>query len=186
MTTHNGYGLWYKVSEVPVTGLKASGVKSIKLDKDDYVINGEIFSDNSDYITVFTDKMTAKRIKISDCEVSSRARKGLLLIRLVKTNPHKIIKSFITTSKDKFGVINIKELTYLKNSEISINDRYSTGSSISKQRIIDVFIVKEIENEEEIEIIEEKEEPKKEVSLKEIDDEILTIDDFLDDFKIIE
>ena len=186
ITTHNGYGLWYKVSEVPVTGLKASGVKSIKLDKDDYVINGEIFSDNSDYITVFTDKMTAKRIKISDCEVSSRARKGLLLIRLVKTNPHKIIKSFITTSKDKFGVINIKELTYLKNSEISINDRYSTGSSISKQRIIDVFIVKEIENEEEIEIIEEKEEPKKEVSLKEIDDEILTIDDFLDDFKIIE
>ena len=31
-----------------------------------------------------------------------------------------------------------------------------------------------------------EQEPKKEISLKEIDDEILTIDDFLDDFKIIE
>ena len=35
----------------------------------------------------------------------------------------------------------------------------------------------------EVEIIETIEEPKKEVSLKEIDEEILTIDDFLDDFK---
>ena len=33
IATNNGYGLWYSASEIPVVGLKAAGVKSIKLDK---------------------------------------------------------------------------------------------------------------------------------------------------------
>ena len=43
-----------------------------------------VFNKESEYITVFTDKGTAKRIKLNELEKSSRARKGLLLIRLVR------------------------------------------------------------------------------------------------------
>ena len=185
IATNNGYGLWYSASEIPVVGLKASGVKSIKLDND-FVVSAEIFNKDSEYMTVFTDKNTAKRVKLSELEKSSRARKGLLLVRLVKTNPHKLISSYITNSKDKIGVINLKGINIFKNAEIPIADRYSTGSSISNVRVIKTFIPSELENKDnikEVEIIETIEEPKKEVSLKEIDEEILTIDDFLDDFK---
>ena len=185
IATNNGYALWYSVNEIPVVGLKASGVKSIKLDND-YVVSAEIFNKDSEYITVFTDKNTAKRVKLSELEKSSRARKGLLLVRLVKTNPHKLISSYITNTKDKIGVINLKGINIFKNAEIPIADRYSTGSSISNVRVIKTFIPSELENKDdikEVEIIETLEEPKKEVSLKEIDEEILTIDDFLDDFK---
>ena len=117
-------------------------------------------------------------------EKSSRARKGLLLIRVIKTNPHKVISAFISNTKDMIGMLNIKGITILKNSEITIADRYATGSTISKVRIISMFNVKELENKDDIKEVEVKEEVKKEVSLKEIDEEILTIDDFLDDFKI--
>ena len=185
IATNNGYGLWYSASEIPVVGLKASGVKSIKLDND-YVVSAEIFNKTAEYMTVFTDKNTAKRVKLTELEKSSRARKGLLLVRLVKTNPHKLISSYITNSKDKIGVINLKGINIFKNAEIPIADRYSTGSSISNVRVIKTFIPSELENKDnikEVEIIETLEEPKKEVSLKEIDEEILTIDDFLDDFK---
>ena len=185
IATNNGYALWYSVNEIPVVGLKASGVKSIKLDND-YVVSAEIFNKDSEYMTVFTDKNTAKRVKLSELEKSSRARKGLLLVRLVKTNPHKLISSYITNTKDKIGVINLKGINIFKNAEIPIADRYSTGSSISNVRVIKTFIPSELENKDdikEVEIIETLEEPKKEVSLKEIDEEILTIDDFLDDFK---
>ena len=100
----------------------------------------------------------------------------------------------------------------LKNSEIKLADRHAAPSSISKQRIMDIFRIAEIEKDtksipkvieepeetiEELELFteeeapiveapkkEEKKEKKKEVSLQEIDDEILTIDDFLNDFKI--
>ena len=186
IATNNGYGLWYSASEIPVVGLKASGVKSIKLDND-YIVSAEIFNKDSEYITVFTDKNTAKRVKLTELEKSSRARKGLLLVRLVKTNPYKLISSYITDSKSKIGVINLKGINIFKNSEIAIADRYSTGSSISNVRVVKTFIPSELENKDnikEVEVIETiSEEPKKEVSLNEIDEEILTIDDFLDDFK---
>ena len=183
IATNNGYGLWYNASEIPVVGVKAAGVKAIKLDID-YVVSAEVFNKESEYITVFTDKGTAKRIKLNELEKSSRARKGLLLIRLVKTNPHKIISAFISNSKDKIGLLNLKGITILKNSEITIADRYAVGSTISKVRIISTFNVKELENKDDKKEVEVIEEVKKEVSLEEIDEEILTIDDFLDDFKI--
>ena len=185
IATNNCYGLWYSANEIPLVGIRAAGVKAIKLDND-YVVSAEIFDKESEYLTVFTDKGTAKRVKLTDMEKSSRARKGLLLVRLVKTNPHKVLKVFVSNSKDKYGILDLKGISIVKNSEISINDRYGVGSQITKQRIIDIFNVKEIENKEDVvEVLEmPKEEVKKEVSLKEIDEEILTIDDFLDDFKI--
>ena len=185
IATNNCYGLWYSANEIPLVGIRAAGVKAIKLDND-YVVSAEIFDKESEYLTVFTDKGTAKRVKLTDMEKSSRARKGLLLVRLVKTNPHKVLKVFVSNSKDKYGILDLKGINVLKNSEISISDRYGVGSQITKQRIIDIFNVKEIENKEDVvEVLEMPEaEVKKEVSLKEIDEEILTIDDFLDDFKI--
>lgn len=183
IATNNGYGLWYSASEIPVVGVKASGVKAIKLDND-YVVSSDVFDVNNEYITIFTDKNTAKRVKLSELEKSSRARKGLLLVRLIKTNPHKLISAYITNSKDKIGMMNLKGIEILKNSEITIADRYSVGSTISKVRVISTFITKELENKDDKKEVEIVVEEKKEVSLKEIDEEILTIDDFLDDFKI--
>ena len=186
IATNNAYGLWYSANEIPVVGVRAAGVKAIKLDND-FVVAAEIFDKESEYITVFTDKQTAKRVKLTELEKSSRARKGLLLVRLVKTNPHKILSAYITSSKEKIGIVNLKGIDVVKNTEITIGDRYSTGSNISSTRIITTFICKELENKDQkVEVLEMPEEQpvKPEVSLQEIDEEILTIDDFLDDFKI--
>ena len=183
IATSNGYGLWYSASEIPVVGVKAAGVKAIKLDND-FIVSAEIFNKEREYLTIFTDKGTAKRIKLNELEKSSRARKGLLLIRLVKTNPHKLVKVFVTDSKDKIGMLNLRGITIFKNSEITIADRYAVGSTVSKVRIVTAFNIKELENKEDKKEVEVVQEEKKEISLKEIDEEILTIDDFLDDFKI--
>ena len=185
VTTYNGYVLWYSSNEVPVTGIKASGVKSINL-KDDYVVSGTLFNQNSEYVTVFTNKNTSKRVKIEELEKSSRARRGMLIIREVKTNPYRILKSFII-NKENFGILVDDEIKIIKSTEIPINDRYSVGSTITKKKITDVFEIKELIKKddidtEEIEVLEEI--PKKDVSLKEIDDKIMTIDDFLDDFEV--
>ena len=185
VTTYNGYVLWYSSNEVPVTGIKASGVKSINL-KDDYVVSGTLFNQNSEYVTVFTNKNTSKRVKIEELEKSSRARRGMLIIREVKTNPYRILKSFII-NKENFGILVNDEIKIIKSTEIPINDRYSVGSTITKKKITDVFEIKELIKKddidtEEIEVLEEM--PKKDVSLKEIDDKIMTIDDFLDDFEV--
>ena len=179
--TNKSYGLWYDVNEIPVVGLRTSGVKSINL-KDDYVVGVSNFNSETDeYVVVITDKSTGKRVKISEFEKTSRAKRGLLMLREVKTNPYRTICSIITSSKDYLGIQN-GNITFIKSTELPIMDRYSTGSVISKKDIKIVFIktdlLKKKDFIKEVEIKEEK--VIKKPSLKEIDDRLMTIDDFID------
>lgn len=178
ITTHNGYGLLYGNSEIPVTGLKSSGVKAITL-KNDYVIGAHIYNDNMEYLTVITEKNTAKRIKLSEFDKISRARRGVQIIREVKTNPYYILKTFVINYKELLGLKTKSEIKFIKLTELPISDRYGTGSNISKDDIIDVFENTKLSDDNEVNDIVEKEN----ISLETIDDKIMTIDDFLDDFE---
>ena len=183
ISTYNGIGLRYLLSEVGITGVKSAGVKGIGL-KNDHVVSFDIFSGNDNFVCVVTEKSTGKRVKLSEFERTSRGRKGIQLIRDVKTNPYRILNTFVG---DKFDFI-VKignDFDDVKSTSLPIMDRYSTGSSISKGKITDVFvnpILLDSENynvspkvEDEIETLD--------IKLDEIDEQILTIDDFLDDFK---
>ena len=182
VATKNGYGLWYDVNEISVVGIKATGVKSINL-KNDEVVSGLLFNSNSEYITVLTDKGTGKRLKLTDFEKGTRGNRGLLLMKEIKSNPSKIVKVYIENTKTEIGVVTNKETKIIKLTEVPIMDRYSNGSYVVKDKIINSY---HLINS----IIEEKEEKKEEIqiqkpekSLKEIDDKIMTIDDLLDNIE---
>lgn len=183
LTTNSGYGLSFKTSDIPVVGVKASGVKSMKL-KDDKIVSINNFDYNkSEFISIITDKGTGKRVRLNEFPLSSRALRGLLVLREVKTNPYKVLKTFIIDNKKHIGIKN-GDINVLKVTELPILDRYSTGSQISKKELEDAFVISELEKKEE-NVLSEKEEteeaiPKREkISLKEIDDRLMTIDDFL-------
>ena len=177
ITTYNGYSLAFPIADVPITSIKTVGVKSINL-KNDSVVSA-MFLNSLEYLLIATDKGTLKRIKVTDLELSTRGRKGILILREVKTNPHKVVKTLLTGSKDVVGIKNISDIDVIKCSDIPIMDRYSTGSAMIKN-IVDVFSIKKLEDN--TEVIEETPVILKEnVSLDEIDSKILTIDDFLKD-----
>ena len=181
ITTHNGFGLRYDINEIPIIGPKGSGVKAISL-KNDEVVSGNIISDYDEYISIITKKNTGKRVKISEFERISRARKGIQIIRDVKTNPYYILNSYIINSKDNIGLKLSNDIVYFKNTDLPILDRYSTGTSLSKQTIFESFIEKNIVNiddkNSESQFSNDKQVTK--VELNQIDKKILTIDDFLD------
>ena len=182
ITTNNGYSLMFNINDVPITGVKSSGVKSINL-KDDFVTNATLFDDSYEYVSIFTNKGTAKRVRISDLEYSTRAKRGILILREVKTNPHKVVKSLVMRTNEMLGLKDDTDIKMIKNSELSIMDRYSTGSSVSK-KITDVLKEQVLESESTINKSPIKKEVK-EVSLEDIDSKMLTIDDFLKDTKIM-
>ena len=182
VATKNGFGLWYDVSEISVVGIRASGVKSIKL-KDDEVVSSVIFNEENEYITIITDKGTAKRLKLSEIEKTTRGNKGILLMKIIKSNPSKIINAYIMSSKEEIGVISIAEVKEVKNTEISIMDRASNGSYIVKDRVMSTY-------RKAILISNEKEEPIKEEvinkglkDLRKVDDKINEVDDILNDIE---
>ena len=177
VTTHLGYGLKYDLSEVPVVGVKASGVKSINL-KDDFVVSGNIINDE-ECISIITTKGTGKRVRLNEFEKTSRARKGILLIRDVKTNPYYILNSYIIKNKANVGLKFKEDIEYIKVTELPIVDRYSTGTSLSKKEIYDTFIETNLTDPSKMDEVVEK----KEISLDSIDEKIMTIDDFLDNME---
>lgn len=180
IATNKSYGLWFDVSDIPEVGIRTSGVKSINL-KDDFVVSVSNFNASEvEYVTIITDKSTAKRVKLSEFEKLSRAKRGLLLLREVKTNPYRTIKALVLPQKDFIGLKG-NDIKTIKLTEIAIMDRYSTGSVISKDKIKEVFVVSELTKKDDL-VVEKKEEEiveKKKVSLKEIDDRLMTIDDFI-------
>lgn len=187
LTTNTGYALSFNTEEIPIVGVKASGVKAMKL-KDDYLVSISNFSYTMDeFVSVITSNGTGKRVRLNEFPLSTRSRRGLLIIREVKTNPYSIVKTFVADNRDYFG-IKTSAIKEIKVTELSIMDRYSTGSQITKKEIVDVYIVKQLLKREEVASDkiednkkEEKEIPKKEqISLEEIDDRLMTIDDFLD------
>ena len=175
ISTNNGYGLSYNADEVPVTGLKASGVKSISL-KNDVVVSGHLYNDDYEYLTVITRKNTAKRVRLSEFEKSTRARRGVQIIKEVKTNPYYVLNTFIIDYKKQIGLKTGTELNEIKLTEIPISDRHKTGSSISKLDILETYEVKELVTQSEKKKVE-----KENLSLDDVDKRILTIDDFLDE-----
>lgn len=171
VVTNRGYGLRYLSNEVPVTALRGSGVKAINL-KNDFVVSGNSFTDEN-FVTIITDKGTAKRIKVQEFDVIARARRGVLVIRDVKTNPYHIVDAFVSNNTLEVGMVT-DEVNFHKVTEFPICDRYQTGMLVTKDSILKVFAKVNITEKEEI--IED-------VSLDQVDEKIMTIDDFLDDFK---
>lgn len=168
--TKGGYGLWYQTNEVPITGLKGSGVKSINLKADEVVKT--ISFDNLNYVTIITDKSTGKRVKLEEFNQLTRAKRGVQVIREVKTNPHQLINAFGDDYKTLIYYTANKSSS-LKYSELPITDRYSTGSTITKEVIDNIY--------QPVTLTEEMVSPVAEpVAVKKIDERLLTIDDFLD------
>ena len=192
LTTNTGYGLSFLTEEIPLVGVKAAGVKAMKL-KDDYLVSINNFSYSThEYISIITTKGTGKRVRLGEFELSTRTRRGIQVLREVKSNPYLVLKTFIEDSKNYIGIRN-SDIINIKLTELPIADRYSTGSLISKHELNDAFsivtltrVAKEQEeislNNDEpkiIKVIEKDTLKKDKVSLQEIDDRLMTIEDFI-------
>ncbi len=174
--TKNCYYLRYLSEEIPVVGVKAAGVKGIKLDNDE-VIYGSCISDDIEYINVFTNNNTGKRIKLEELKKLTRAKKGNLLIKRNKTVTYNVVNAYITNSRDTILVKKDSEVVEIKNSEIPIMDTLSNGSSITKGHV-DEYALKhnfmKVYNNE----------AKKEEVVEERIERQVSFDEFAKDFKL--
>lgn len=202
IVTENGFALKFNKEEIPVVGLKTSGVKGIKLVSDS-VVSAFVTNENHEYITIFTDKNTAKRVKLEEIDYSKRSLKGDNILHSPKSKKYKITECYAGSSKTNYGLI-MEETETIKSSDISIMDKSSTGSTISKKDLTDVFkearlkviddaLASTPEHEEsssvetpkkEEKTQEVKEEPKEDKKQEEQVYETLTMSDFFDEFKI--
>ena len=146
LVTRNGYALRFNIEEVPVIGAKAAGVKAINLKKDDVL--AAAFIANTDSLYLLTQRGSLKRMAAADIPVTSRANRGLQVLRELKTKPHRVFAAgpvygeavdfdLFTTEAEAseeqiLQVLSNKGTSYEINlADLSLSERTSNGSFIS-------------------------------------------------------
>ncbi|CXE82982.1 Topoisomerase IV subunit A [Staphylococcus aureus] len=142
--TNKGMSLTYNTSELSDTGLRAAGVKSINLKAEDFVVMTEGVSEN-DTILMATQRGSLKRISFKILQVAKRAQRGIILLKELKKNPHRIVAAHVVTgehsqytlyskSNEEHGLIN----------DIHKSEQYTNGSFIVDTddfgEVIDMYI----------------------------------------------
>ena len=88
LISQNGYALRFNIEEVPVVGAKAAGVKAMNLKADDALQAAFICNTSSFYL--LTQRGSLKRVSIEEIPATSRAKRGLQVLRELKNKPHRV------------------------------------------------------------------------------------------------
>lgn len=88
LITEKGYALRFNIEEVPVIGAKAAGVKAVNLKDEDVVVAA--FISNTSSVYLLTQRGSLKRMATEEIPVTSRAKRGLQVLRELKAKPHRV------------------------------------------------------------------------------------------------
>ncbi|MEC1262654.1 DNA topoisomerase IV subunit A [Bacillus swezeyi] len=146
IATHSGYGLWFSEEEVSVVGARAAGVKGVNLKDGDFVASGQILEE-SDVIVLVTQRGSVKRMNRTEFEKTSRAKRGVLMLRELKKKPHRIAGLLACSYHAQIMIQTEKGITEeMLIKKIKLHDRYSNGSFIIDEdeagEVTDVWISK--------------------------------------------
>ena len=176
MLTDNNYYLLFETGEIPEVGPKASCVKGYPI-KDNNVISSSQINDSDEYINIFTNLNTAKRVKLSELVELTRNKKGKEIIKKNKTKDYRVISAFTSNVRTINVIKTNDDVNEIKNSDIPIMDSNSFGSTYTKLKVVNVKPKYEFEKIGKTkEIDPPKEEPKEETQI--------SFEDFTNSFKI--
>ncbi|MGX5378084.1 DNA topoisomerase IV subunit A [Ligilactobacillus sp. LYQ135] len=128
--THGGYGLRYALSDVPTSGAKAAGVKNMDL-RNDY-LSSVLFVNADSVVGIITHRGAFKRMNVNEIPETTRARRGVQVLRELKRNPHKIIEALLLGDENEeiHVMTDHSEIITIDPNSYPLSDRYSNGSFV--------------------------------------------------------
>ncbi|MFM0780166.1 DNA topoisomerase IV subunit A [Streptococcus suis] len=147
LMTERGYALRFNIEEVPIIGAKAAGVKAVNLKDEDVV--AAAFISNTSSVYLLTQRGSLKRMATEEIPVTSRAKRGLQVLRELKAKPHRVFAAgpvltdqgdfdlFSTANEDETTsqVLHVQSKTgklyEVDVTQLSLSERTSNGSFIS-------------------------------------------------------
>ncbi|WP_080710236.1 DNA topoisomerase IV subunit A [Streptococcus mitis] len=158
LISQNGYALRFNIEEVPVVGAKAAGVKAMNLKEDDVLQSAFICNTSSFYL--LTQRGSLKRVSIEEIPATSRAKRGLQVLRELKNKPHRIFLAGAVAEQDFVGDLfsteveeNDQILLVQSNKgtvyesrlqDLNLSERTSNGSfisdTISDEEVFDAYL----------------------------------------------
>ena len=158
LISQNGYALRFNIEEVPVVGAKAAGVKAMNLKADDVLQSAFICNTSSFYL--LTQRGSLKRVSIDEIPATSRAKRGLQVLRELKNKPHRVLLAGAVAEQGFIGDLfstdveeNDQTLLVQSNKgtiyesrlqDLNLSERTSNGSfisdTISDEEVFDAYL----------------------------------------------
>ncbi|MEK3981719.1 DNA topoisomerase IV subunit A [Psychrobacillus sp. FSL K6-2836] len=131
ITTYASYSVRFSLDEVPITGVKTGGVKAINLKEEDFVVSVQPISQESNKdIMLITHRGAIKKMVISEIEAGVRAKRGVVTLRELKTNPHRVFDVLLVQKNDQLIIETEKGQETIQVNAFRPSDRYSNGSFV--------------------------------------------------------
>ncbi|WP_203362514.1 DNA topoisomerase IV subunit A [Bacillus sp. REN10] len=136
IATHFGYGLLFAEQEVNIVGPRAAGVKGINLKDGDFVVAGKVTKESADpAILLVTHRGAVKKMDLSVFEVATRATRGVVMLRELKANPHRVAGIAFMESTEKIALQTKKgQVEIFDFHSLNKSDRYSNGSFVIDEK----------------------------------------------------
>nr|AAF85904.1 topoisomerase IV subunit A [Streptococcus pneumoniae] len=158
LVSQNGYALRFNIEKVPVVGAKAAGVKAMNLKEDDVLQSGFICNTSSFYL--LTQRGSLKRVSIEEILATSRAKRGLQVLRELKNKPQRVFLAGAVSEQGFVGdffstEVDVNDQTLLVQSnkgtiyesrlqDLNLSERTSNGSfisdTISDEEVFDAYL----------------------------------------------
>uniref|UniRef100_UPI000FF21CE0 DNA gyrase C-terminal beta-propeller domain-containing protein n=1 Tax=Escherichia coli TaxID=562 RepID=UPI000FF21CE0 len=118
-----------------VVGSKAAGVKSMNLKEDDYVVNGLLVHSEGDTpIVIVTQRGGGKRMLAQELTQLGRAKRGLMVLRELKKNPHRVVFMSESTALDLLVTTQKGTQESIQSKSYPISERTSNGSFVNDEQ----------------------------------------------------
>ncbi|MBB4825997.1 topoisomerase-4 subunit A [Sporosarcina luteola] len=133
--TQQAYALRFPLTELSQTGVRTAGVKGINLKPDDIVVSIETVTDPGESIMIATQRDAVKRMALKELETAGRAQRGLVVLKELKSNPHRIIGSALARAEDTVILMTVQgKKIPIAVGTLRLVDRYSNGSFIADEQ----------------------------------------------------
>lgn len=132
VVSRHAYGLDFPLAEVSTVGARATGVKSMDLKPEDEVVNFILVKQPEKAVVgILTQRGAFKRMALSEVGQMSRARRGLLVLRELKRDPHRIVAMMQVDDNTRLDVLtDADKVITLTPVNHPTGDRYSNGSFV--------------------------------------------------------
>lgn len=131
ITTYASYSVRFSLDEVPITGVKTGGVKAINLKDQDFVVSvNPISQESKEDIMLITHRGAVKKMVINEIESGVRAKRGVLTLRELKSNPHRVYDVLLVEKNDLLVIETEKGQETIEVNAFRPSDRYSNGSFV--------------------------------------------------------
>ena len=130
--SHSGQAIRFNESQVRDMGRTATGVRAIRLGKDDYVIGLVAVTRPSATILVITDRGYGKRSDLGDYRVTNRGGKGVITVKTTEKVGKLISIKEVTDSDDLMIITSKGILIRQKMKDIRVMGRNAQGVRVIK------------------------------------------------------